>query len=84
MSVTKWKIELKLKCENHYDLSVAGADNDDAKPNNIFLLSKTQNYVSIVTLLAKDNKKQDNKKLSKLFSKDFEKAVYCQIKVCGS
>ena len=40
MSVTNWKIELKLKWENHYDLSVAGADNDDAKSNNIFFTIK--------------------------------------------
>ena len=37
----------------------------------LFLLSKTQNYVSVVTLSARDNQK-----VSKLLSKGFERSVY--------
>ena len=37
----------------------------------LFLLSKRQNYVFVVTLAARDNLK-----LSKRFSKEFERSVY--------
>ena len=37
----------------------------------LFSLSKTQSYVSVITLSARDNQK-----LSELFSKGFEKSVY--------
>ena len=34
----------------HYVFSVDGNDNDDANPNNISLLSKTQNYMFLFSL----------------------------------
>ena len=37
----------------------------------LFLISKTQNYSSVVTLLARDNQK-----LSKFLSEGFERSVY--------
>ena len=41
-------------------------------PIILFLLSKTQFYVPVVTLSARDNQK-----LSKFLGKGFEKSVYC-------
>ena len=66
------KVELKHKMANYFVLSVAGADNDDADSDNIvFTIKDTKLFVHIVTLLA-----QENQKLSKLFSKGFERSVY--------
>ena len=53
-------------------MSVAGADNTDANPNNIILTIKTiKLYVTVVISLARDNQK-----LSKLHSKGLERSVY--------
>ena len=35
MSLINWKVELKLKWTNHWDLGANGNDNDDASSNNI-------------------------------------------------
>ena len=49
-----------------------GSDNTDGNPNTIiFTIKDTKLYVPVVTLLA-----QNNQKLSKLFSKGFERSVY--------
>ena len=45
-------------------------DNNDAK-NIIFTTKKTKLYVPVVTLSARDNKK-----LSKIFSKGFERSIF--------
>ena len=51
---------------------VPGNDNTNANYNNIvFTIKDTKLYVAVVTLSAKDNKK-----LSKLLSKGFERSVY--------
>ena len=52
--------------------SAAGADNTNANSNNIISTIKGRNlYVPVVTLYARDNQK-----LSKLFSKAFERSIY--------
>ena len=72
MPLINWKVELKRKWMNHCVLSANGNDNIDADPNNIiFTIKGTKLYVPIVTLSAKNNKK-----LSKLLSKGFERSVY--------
>ena len=51
---------------------MAGADNDDANPNNIISTIKDiKLYVPVVTSSTKDNEK-----LSKLLSKGFQRTVY--------
>ena len=53
-------------------LAAAGDENDNANFNNInFTFKDTKLYVPVVTLSAKENEK-----LSKLFSKGFERSVY--------
>ena len=42
---------------SHCVLSPDSANNADVNSNKLFLLSKTQNYVSVVTLLTKSNQK---------------------------
>ena len=65
------KVELKLKWTKYCVLSAAGADSDNANPNNIiFTIKDTKSYVPVVTLSAKDNQK-----LSKLLSKRSETSV---------
>ena len=59
-------------------LSGAGNNNDNDNDNsdngkkNIFTMKDTKLYVSVLTLSAKSNQK-----LSKLFSKGFERSGYC-------
>ena len=66
------KVELKLKWTKLCVLSAAGAYNTNANPNNIiFTIKDTKFYVPVVTLSPRDNKK-----LSKLLSKGFERSVY--------
>ena len=66
------KEELTLKWTNYCVLSAAGADNINTNPINIiFTIKDTKLYVSVETLSAKNNKK-----LSKLHSKGFERSVY--------
>ena len=72
MPLINCKIELKHKWTKYCVLSAAGNDNMNANANNIIFTIKDKKLsVSVVTLSAKD----DNK-LSKLFSKGFEKSVY--------
>ena len=53
-------------------MSAAGAGNTNANPRNIiFTIKDTKLYVPVVTLSAKDNWK-----LSKFFSRGFEKSVF--------
>ena len=66
------KVEFKLKWTNHCVLSAAGADNTNANPRNIiFTFRDTKLYVPVVSLSAKDNWK-----LSKDFSRGFEKSGF--------
>ena len=58
----KCKIKWKLRWANLCILSAAGADNDDANSNIIFLLKETKLFVPVVILSAKKNKK--NQKLN--------------------
>ena len=75
MPLINCKVELKLKWTNYRVLSVAGNENninEDANANNIiFTIKDIKLYVPVVTLCAKNNKK-----LSKLLSKGFERSVY--------
>ena len=68
-------VELKLRCTKHCVLSAADNDNEIANADNanriIFTIKDTKLYVPIVTLSARDNRK-----LSKIFSKGFERSVY--------
>ena len=53
-------------------MSASGADDDNANPNNIiFTIKDTKLYVPVVTLSG-----EDDPKLSKLCSKEFERPVY--------
>ena len=71
MPLIKCKVKLELKPTKHCALAAAGNDNINYNPNNIILLGKTQKlYGPTDTLSAKDNKK-----LSKLHSKGFERSV---------
>ena len=66
------KVESELTWTKSCILSTAGADNTNSNPNNIiFTIIDTKLYVPAVSLSAKDNKK-----LSKLRSKGFERSVY--------
>ena len=68
----KCKVQLKLTWTKYCALYAAGADNDNANPNNIiFTIKDTKLYVRVVTLSAKDNQK-----LSKLLSKECDRSVY--------
>ena len=72
MPLINCKVKLKLKWINHCFLSVIGNYNDDANSNNItFTIKDTKLYVRVITLSAKDNQK-----LSKSFSRGFERSVY--------
>ena len=72
MPLINWKFWLKLKWIKYCVLSAGGANNADAKPNNIiFTIKDTKFYIPVVTLSAKYNQK-----LSKLLSKRFQKSVY--------
>ena len=73
ISLINCRAELELITAKYCVLSAAGADNTNANPNNIiFTAEDTKLYVTVVTLSAKDNKR-----LSKLLSKGFERSVYC-------
>ena len=72
MSLINRKVELKLECTKHCILVVAGNYNSDGSPDNIvFTIKDTKLCAPIVTLSAKENRK-----LSKLLSKGFERSVY--------
>ena len=73
MALINYKAELKLRWTKHCVLSVLGNenDNDNADSNNvIFTIKDTKLSASVIILSAKDNKK-----LSKLLSKRFERSV---------
>ena len=50
MSLINCKVESKLKRTKYCVLTAAGADNAVTNPNNIILLSKTQNYIFLSSL----------------------------------
>ena len=67
-------LELKLRWTKYCVLSVASTDNvngNNDDNNIIFTIKDTKLYVPVVTLSARDNKK-----LSELLSKGFERSVY--------
>ena len=73
MPLINCQVELKHKRASYCVLSLGGVDNVNGNANDniiLFLLSKTQNYVPVVTLLARDNQKLSN------LSKGFERSVY--------
>ena len=47
MPSINWKVELELKWTSHCVLSENGNDNTDADPNNMSLLLKKQNFMSL-------------------------------------
>ena len=58
MPLINCKVKLKLNWMNHFVLSVACSDNDNANSNYIiFTIEDTKLYVPEVTLSAKDNQK---------------------------
>ena len=75
MPLINCKVKLKLKWTKYCVLPVAGNENninEDAKANNIiFAINDTKLYVPVVTLSARDNQK-----LSRFFSKGWERSVY--------
>ena len=74
MPLIKCKVELKLRWSKHCVLSVGGTDNANGNNddnNIIFTIKYTKLYVPAATLSTRDNQK-----LSKLFSKIFEKSVF--------
>ena len=74
MPLINCQVELKHKWASYCVLSAGGVDHVNGNANDniiLFLLSKTQNYVPVVALLARDNQK-----LSNLLSKGFERSVY--------
>ena len=69
MSLINCKVELKLKWSKYCVLSAGGNDNANGNDDNIiFTIKDTKLYVPVVTLSARDNKK-----LTKLLSKRFER-----------
>ena len=64
-----YKVELKLRWAKYCALAVAGVDNTNKNPNNIFTM-KDKFYAPTVTISTKDNQK-----LSKHLSKGFEISV---------
>ena len=72
MPLINCKVELKLKGSNCCVLSAPGNDNANGNDENIILTIKgTKLYVTVATLSAKDNKN-----VTKLLSKGFERSVY--------
>ena len=64
---------MKLKLIFDRMLSKAGAHNDNINSNNIsFTIKDSKVCVPVVTLSAKENQK-----LSKPFSKEFKRSLYC-------
>ena len=74
MPLINFKVELKIKWTKYCVLHAAGTDNVNGNINGnsiVFTINDTKSYVPVVTLSARDNKK-----LSKLLSKGFERSVY--------
>ena len=71
MPLINCKVELRLQWENYCVLFAAGVDNVSNKDDRvIFTIKDTKLYVPIVILSARENRK-----LSKLLSKVFERSV---------
>ena len=71
MPLINFKVEFKLRWTQQCILSVLGNENDNANAdsnNAIFTIRDTKLYVTVSV--------QDNQKLSKLHSKEFETSVY--------
>ena len=72
MPLITCKVELKLKWSKYCVLTANDNDYANANSNIIIITIKdTKLYLLVVTLLAKDNRK-----LSKRFSKGFERSIY--------
>ena len=74
MPLINGKIELKTKWTNYCVLSpndYDNANNNDPGNNTIFDNKNSKLYVPVATLLARDNKK-----LSNIGSKGFQRSVY--------
>ena len=72
MPLINYRVELKFRWTKHCVLASAGVENDKADSNNIiFNIKDTILYVPVFTFLVKDNQK-----LSKCFSKGFQRSVY--------
>ena len=72
MPLITCKVELKLKWSKYCVLTANDSDYANANSNIIIITIKdTKLYLLVVTLLAKDNRK-----LSKRFSKGFERSIY--------
>ena len=72
MALINCKVELKVKWSNYCALSAAGFDNANGNDDNItFAIKDKKLYVPVVTLSARDYQK-----LTKLFSKGFDRSVY--------
>ena len=68
MPLINRKFWLKLKWTKYCVLSVGGANNADAKPNNIiFTIKDTKFYIPVVTLFAKYNQNYQS-----FLAKDFK------------
>ena len=66
------KVELKLRSTKHCVLAPTGVKNDGVDSDNIiFTIKDTKLYAPAVTLST-----NNNQKLSKHFSKEFERSVY--------
>ena len=71
MPLINCKVKFRLKCKNYCVLFAAGVGNVSNKDDRvIFTIKDTKLYVPIVTLSARENRK-----LSKLLSKVFERSV---------
>ena len=72
MQLITCKVELKLNSTNYFPLSANDNYNDDGNFNNIIISIKdTKFYVPALTISP-----NDNRKVTKLPSKRFEKSVY--------
>ena len=75
MPLINCKVELKRKWKRYCVLFAAGADNANAKSNNIiFTIKDAKLYVPVVTLSARVN--LSKVKLSKILCKGLERSVY--------
>ena len=68
------KFELKLKWTKYCVLAAAGIGNTNDNPNKNICTIKDTKICSCCHFISK--KKKKNQKLSKLFSKGFERSVY--------
>ena len=72
MQLITCKVELKLNSTNYFPLSANDNYNDDSNFNNIIISIKdTKFYVPALTISP-----NDNRKVTKLPSKRFERSVY--------